>query len=132
MPGSTRSLTPIRIPARRGPKPGSTPRHQGSKSPHRQFAKFCKECPVTIEKVMTVLLVHGEGDRATVNALPPHLSAPPDEPPHVTVLLVDEDGCRLEWPVKTWDEVEDWKALAGWDAEKRHWRHGATVTLALS
>lgn len=108
---------------------------------------------MTIEKVMTVLLVHGEGDRATVNALqqhrnnieisnfarantgkplPPHLSAPPDEPPHVTVLLVDEDGRRLEWPVKTWDEVEDWKALAGWDAEKRHWRHGATVTLALS
>jgi len=108
---------------------------------------------VTIEKVMTVLLVHGEGDRATVNALqrhrnnvelsnfarfnagkpvPQHLSAEPDEPPDVVVLLVDADGRRVEWPVRTWDEVEQWQALAGWDPEKRHWRHGAAVTLALS
>jgi len=48
------------------------------------------------------------------------------------VLLVDADGRRVEWPVRTWDEVEQWQALAGWDPEKRHWRHGAAVTLALS
>jgi hypothetical protein len=102
---------------------------------------------------MTVLLVHGEGDRTTVNALqahrnnidishfarsqpgkpvPQHLTAPPDEPPDVLVLLEDENGRRLEWPVKTWDEVERWKELAGWDPDKRHWQHGARVTLALS
>jgi hypothetical protein len=108
---------------------------------------------LSIEKAMTVLLVHGEGDRDTVNRLqahrnavevsnfaranpgrplPAHLTAPPDEPPNVLVLLVDADGRRLEWPVKSWDEVEAWKALAGWDPDKRHWRHGAIVKLSLA
>jgi hypothetical protein len=101
---------------------------------------------------MTVLLVHGEGDRETVNRLqahrnavevsnfaranpgqplPKHLVAAPDEPPNVLVLLIDTDGQRFECPARSWDEVEIWKQLAGWDADKRHWRHGATVKLTL-
>jgi hypothetical protein len=104
---------------------------------------------------MTVLLVHGEGDRATVNALqrhrnavemsnfarvnpgkplPAQLAREPDEPPDVVVVLTDPSNParRIEWPVATWDEVEDWKQRAGFDADKRHWQHGATVKLAIA
>jgi hypothetical protein len=110
---------------------------------------------VSIEKTMTVLLVHGEGDRATVNALqahrnaieisnfaranpgkplPQHLVVEPDEPPDVTVLLTDpaHPGRRIEWPLANWQEVEAWKELAGFDGVKRHWQTGATVLLTPS
>jgi len=111
---------------------------------------------VTIEKEFFVLLVHGEGDRDHVNhlarhrrnfelsnfarlnpgqPLPARLTAEPDEHPDVTVLLQDPDlpsGRPTEWTVRTWDEIEAWKALIGWDPEKRHWRHGAKVKLAIA
>jgi hypothetical protein len=50
------------------------------------------------------------------------------------VILTDPShpARRIEWPVATWDEVEEWKQRAGFDAEKRHWQHGATVTLTIA
>jgi len=111
---------------------------------------------VNIERAFTVLLIHGEGDRDHLNtlarhrknielsnytranpgqALPERLTAAPDEQPDVLVLLSDPQqpgGRAIEWPVRTWDEVEAWKALAGWDPAKRHWQFGATVKLAIA
>jgi hypothetical protein len=110
---------------------------------------------LSIEKTMTVLLVHGEGGRDYVNTLqrhrnavelsafarsnpgqplPAHLTAEPDEPPDVMVVLVDPENPRrkVEWPVVTWDEVALWQQLAGWDPVKRHWQHGAQVTLTIA
>lgn len=94
----------------------------------------------------TVVCVHGEGDRATVNrradrynqalwrpGQPP--PAPADEPPQVSLVLRDEYGrhhpFRLEVPLDTWDEVEAAKAAIGWDAAKRHWKHGAKVRITI-
>lgn len=104
-----------------------------------------------IEKEFIVVAIHGEGDRSTVNSLQHHrnkeealrlmrqgaeipatLSDNPDEPPDMVVVLRDpHHNFRIEWPVETWEEVEHWKKLAGWDADKRHWQHGATVKVAL-
>ena len=111
---------------------------------------------MSIEKTMTVLLVHGEGGRDYLNSLqrhrnnvelrnfakshpgsplPAHLTAEPDEPPDVVVVLVDDPQHprrRVEWPVETWDEVALWQQLAGWDPDKRHWQHGAQVELTIA
>jgi hypothetical protein len=105
-----------------------------------------------LEKEFVVVAIHGEGDRSIVNALQQHrnkeeamrlmrqgvsdlpeaLTAEPDESPDVVVVLRDpHHNFRLEWPVETWEEVEHWKELAGWDADKRHWQHGATVKVAI-
>lgn len=104
-----------------------------------------------IEMELTVIAIHGEGDRDTVNALQDHrndvearqraafnqivpasLVMPADEPPDVMIVLRDAaHDFRMEWPVKTWEEVEEWKAAAGWDQDKRHWKHGATVKVKI-
>lgn len=104
-----------------------------------------------MDKVLKVIAVHGEGDRGVVNALqnhrnkeeakrlasynmpiPPHLARDADEPPDIVVLLRDEDHkFRIEWPVQTWKEVERWKTIAGFDAEKRHWQVGANVLVTI-
>lgn len=105
---------------------------------------------MTIELELTVIAVHGEGDRDTVNALqagrngadaayylrnghpvPPELANPPDEPSDVVVVLRDDAGTRLEKIVADWDEVEQWKTLAGYDADKRHWQNGAKVKVQI-
>jgi len=87
-----------------------------------------------IERDLVVLAVHGEGDRVTVNKLQEHrnrLSAikdAADEPPDVIVVLRDPDqGFRIEWPVETWEEVEEWKKMVGFDKSTRHWKLGATI-----
>jgi hypothetical protein len=87
-----------------------------------------------MEKELEVLCIHGEGDRATVNKLQTHrnkiahIDTVPDEQPDVVVVLRDEEHrLRIELPLVSWDEVEDWKKLAGWDAKKRHWHAGARV-----
>jgi hypothetical protein len=99
-----------------------------------------------------VIAIHGEGDRATVNALQEHrnavevhrlqqasvreipamLTRAPDEPPDVIVILRDlHHDFRIEWPVRSWAEVERWKDLAGYDEKTRHWQHGATVEVSI-
>src|SRR3954468_9945080 len=102
---------------------------------------------MVLVKEFKVLAIHGEGDRDTVNAqqnhrnnvevrrlsahsvqIPDSMLMPADEPPDVIVVLRDEHhGFRMEWPVETWEEVEKWKKLAGYDPDKRHWKHGRTV-----
>jgi hypothetical protein len=91
-----------------------------------------------IERTLQVVAIHGEGDRATVNALQLHRNKIngsqdiPDEPPDVIVILRDpHHNWRIEWPVETWQEVEKWKKLAGWDQTKRHWATGAVVKVKL-
>ena len=105
---------------------------------------------VKVDLEFTVIAIHGEGDRATVNSLQkyrdgiemvrqaqagndvPHPSVP-DEPPEVTILLRDDlHHSRMEIPVRDWDTVEKWKKIAGWDADKRHWQHGAKVKVTVS
>lgn len=90
------------------------------------------------ELELTVIAIHGEGDRATVNALQAHrnrisgIDTIPNEDPDILVVLRDAThDFRIEWPVQTWEEVEEWKKLAGWDKEKRHWKHGAMVKVKL-
>jgi hypothetical protein len=100
-----------------------------------------------MQKEYYVQAIHGEGDRDTVNDLqchrndlevrrlqqagqpvPSHLTSMPDEPPDVIVVLRDpHHNHRIELPLETWDEVQRWKTLAGYDHEKRHWKHGAKV-----
>ena len=108
---------------------------------------------MTIEKEMIVVAVHGEGDRATVNALqkhrnavtaatyakaqlpiPPALLVEPDEPPEVMVVLHDpgHSSRRVQLPLDTWDEVEELKRLVGWDADKRHWQFGRNVKVVIA
>lgn len=92
-----------------------------------------------IEMELTVIAIHGEGDRDTVNALQDHRNkqlavnpTPADESPDVMIVLRDiAHDFRMEWPVKTWDEVDEWKAIAGWDQAKRHWKHGAKVKVKI-
>jgi hypothetical protein len=96
-----------------------------------------------IEHEYIVIAVHGEGDRETVNALQTHRTAldhvgtssvsQSDEPPDVMILLRDEvHNKRIELPVHTWDEVEMWKEMIGWDQDKRHWKSGAKVKVGFS
>lgn len=87
-----------------------------------------------ITRDFVVVAIHGEGDRDTVNALQKHRLmtngdvSEPDEAPDVVVILRDPDySYRMEWPVDTWEEVEMWKDIAGWDKDKRHWKIGATI-----
>lgn len=104
-----------------------------------------------MKREFTVVAIHGEGDRDTVNALQAHrnkvdaelyqragnpvpdaLVDPPDMPPDIVIVLRDtEHRTRLEWPVQNWKEVDEWKKLAGYDNEKRHWKHGAKVKVSL-
>lgn len=93
-----------------------------------------------MNKEFVVLAVHGEGDRDTINALQAHrntqghpaVSDPPDEPADVVVILRDAvHSFRIEWPVTDWNEIEEWKKLIGWDAEKRHWKVGGKVTVSI-
>lgn len=105
-----------------------------------------------IELDFIVIAIHGEGDRTTVNALQQHrndeevlrlqrsggtisdaLTDPPDEPPDVLVILRDQyHNFRMEIPAETWDDVEEWKKLAGWDQDKRHWKTGAILKVQIS
>lgn len=105
-----------------------------------------------IEKEFTVIAIHGEGDRNTVNAMqshrnrvdiahysqhsisiPPNLLETPDLPPDITIILRDAETqhFRIEWTPKTWEEVEEWKGLVGYDQDKRHWKHGAKVMVKI-
>lgn len=104
-----------------------------------------------ITRTLLVVAVHGEGDRDRVNAdqaarnrvaamdearagrtPPPALTEPPDEPPSVLAVLRDEHHHdRIELHMTSWEDVEAFKAVAGYDAEKRHWKHGATVVLTI-
>lgn len=104
-----------------------------------------------LEKLFKVVAVHGEGDRDHVNSLqdhrnkeeverlsrfgvqaPVHMVVPADEPPDVVIILRDEHHqFRMEWPVETWEEVEAWKKLAGYDTDKRHWKQGAVVKVKI-
>jgi hypothetical protein len=103
-----------------------------------------------IDMELSVAAIHGEGDRDTVNTLQKHRNdterirqaqagnktpdmPPSDEPPDVTIVLRgDSHHLRMEIPVTDWDTVEQWKKLAGWDADKRHWQHGAKVKVTIS
>lgn len=105
-----------------------------------------------IEQEFIVVAVHGEGCRDTVNALQKHrndlevqrfamvgreapeqFTADPDVSPDVTVVLRDDaHHFRIEWPVETWDEVDEWKQLIGWDPDKRHWKQGGKVIVKIS
>lgn len=103
-----------------------------------------------IEQEYTVIAVHGEGDRDTVNSLQSHRDhveklrmiqngvqleemEKPDEPPDILIVLRDDaHDKRIEHPVFTWDEVEKWKEMIGWDQEKRHWKTGAKVKVSFS
>jgi hypothetical protein len=104
---------------------------------------------MAITRTLTVIAVHGEGDRAKVNADKAalnrvaamdearagrtpgdHLTAPPDEPPQVLVVLRDDSHHeRVELHLTTWEEVDALKAIAGYDAEKRHWKSGAQIVV---
>lgn len=105
-----------------------------------------------MEQEFTVVAVHGEGCRDTVNDLQKHrnnleiqrfaqhgreapeqYTADPDEAPDVMIILRDDaHHFRIEWPVETWDAVEEWKTLIGWDPDKRHWKHGSKVKVTIS
>lgn len=105
-----------------------------------------------IEHEYLVIAVHGEGDRACVNALQAHrnsveahrhqqygmdipdsLTVEPNEPPDVIIILRDAvHEMRIEHPVKTWQEVEQWKALIGFDDQKRHWKTGVKVKVTFA
>jgi len=105
-----------------------------------------------IEREFTVIAIHGEGDQATVNTLqkhrnteelirlqrsgaeniPPHLSESPDEPPDIIIVMRDiHGGNRMEIPVNTWDEVREWKKLAGWNQATRQWPAGAIIKVQM-
>jgi hypothetical protein len=104
-----------------------------------------------VEKEFEIIAIHGEGDQQTVNdlqahrnmmdmhhyktngmAIPAHLESAPDEQPDIIIVLRDADHqFRIEWPVETWEEVEQWKQIAGFDPTKRHWKHGAKVKVTI-
>jgi hypothetical protein len=104
-----------------------------------------------IEKEFEILAIHGEGDRKTVNKLkqhineidaqhharynidlPNHLKQPVDEKPDVIIILRDNTHTfRIEWRPETWEEVEQWKKLAGYDENKRHWKHGSKIKVKI-
>jgi hypothetical protein len=104
-----------------------------------------------VEKEFEIIAIHGEGDRDKVNELqkhrnhmdalhyqshghdvPEHLNAEPDEQPDIIIVLRDvAHEFRVEWPVKTWEEVEQWKQIAGYDPKKRHWKHGAKLRVTV-
>jgi len=103
-----------------------------------------------VEQEFIVIAVHGEGDRDTVNTLQAHRDKmelqrlvqsgvsvkdmeQPDEPPDVMIILRDEvHDKRIEHPVHSWEEVEEWKEMIGWDQDKRHWKTGAKVKVTFS
>lgn len=105
-----------------------------------------------IEREMTVIAIHGEGDRAAIvlrsvsDAEAKELLASPDAldgrlqavAPEVTVVLADAEGHRLELKLRSWGEVEVMKGLAGFDMSpdrngkpKRHWQHGAKIKVTI-
>ncbi len=106
---------------------------------------------MTIKRELIVVAVHGEGDRAKVNAnraalnraqkiefgrrgldAPKGLDDEPDEPGQVTVVLRDDHSHdRIELHFNSWEEIEAWKKLSGWDAEKGHWIAGGKVKLSI-
>jgi hypothetical protein len=102
----------------------------------------------TVTTHLKVVCVHGEGDRETVNMLArnagiagmlaanPRTSVAqasdaigaPDAPPDVIVVLRDDGHQeRIEHPVASWEEIEEWKQIAGWDPVKRYWGSGGKV-----
>lgn len=103
---------------------------------------------MSFQAILTVVCVHGEGDRQTVNALKKNalvsglMSASPgktltiadgevvspDEPPDIVVVLRDEaSDTRVELPLVAWNDVEMWKTFAGYDIVRRRWSSGAKV-----
>lgn len=94
---------------------------------------------ITLE--LTVVAIHGEGDQDTVNKLQDHRNgvgmtfpppAPANEPPDVVIVLRDEGhDVRMELIAKTWQEVDQWKKLAGYDSEKRHWKTGGKIKVKI-
>lgn len=113
----------------------------------------------SITQVLTVVCVHGEGDRATVNRLKkdrnlifaqaaaqarqpidPDLQKEPNEPADVTAVLRDDaHNTRVELNMTDWDSVEAFKAIAGYDTSadakglsKRHWIAGGKIRVTIS
>lgn len=106
---------------------------------------------MSITRNLIVVAVHGEGDRNKVNAdkaamnkvikaehararaePPAGLDAPPDEAPDVLVVCRDADHHdRVELHLTDWTAVEAFKVMAGYDAAKRHWKTGASISLTL-
>ncbi len=108
---------------------------------------------MAITRVLTVLAIHGEGDREAYAAY--HLKATHSEKelselaagnpeelvrrkqaiaPDVLVICHDPAGDgnrRVELRLHSWPEVDELKRLTGWDPDKRHWRHGAQIKLTL-
>jgi hypothetical protein len=88
-----------------------------------------------IERELTVVAVHGEGDQSTVNALQQHryrldriIDKVADEPPDIIVVLRDDNHTvRVDWVAQSWQEVEQWKELIGFDENTRHWKQGAKI-----
>ncbi len=92
-----------------------------------------------IERDLHVFAIHGEGDQTTVNKLQQHrndladIKDVADEPPDVIVVLRDKDhALRIEWPVESWEEVDKWKKLAGFDKTTRQWQLGAKIKVRFS
>lgn len=106
---------------------------------------------MAIQLNATVLSVHGEGDKETVNRYAAHeawLKASNDgkllrplptisvDAGEILVLLrvQREDGreLRVELPLYTWEEIEAFKALPGvWDAERKQFLSGASVPVSV-
>lgn len=107
---------------------------------------------MALEMEMLVIVVHGEGDQATVNRLQDHrnsleamrlakegaasipvrLTRAADEPPDIVIVMRDPaHDYRLEWIPKTWIEVAEWKRLIGFDEDLRRWNHGAKVKVRI-
>jgi hypothetical protein len=64
--------------------------------------------------------------------IPASLANSPDEPPDVIIVLRDaHHNYRIDWPVETWEEVDKWKDIVGWDADKRQWKTGAVVKVQI-
>ena len=105
---------------------------------------------MSIETVMTVIAVHGEGDRDKVNRLehfnqrvqrgvggqpvPEDLIPVPDVAPEVMLVLLDPDDRyrRVQFKLDTWEQVEEAKKLVGWDQEKSQWVFGKQIKISIS
>src|SRR5207244_10036121 len=89
---------------------------------------------------LTVIAIPGEGDRTAAALATLSDSelrdtakvarAKAEIKPDVVVVLRD-DSSTIELRLADWDEVDQLKAIAGYDTERRHWRHDASVKIAI-
>lgn len=106
---------------------------------------------MTLQIRVPVVAVHGEGDRASLvkarfeanklevgrlsrdgKNVPQELFNPMPEVdgPQVVLVTRDGQGHQVDWPITTWEQVEELKALVGFDMTphpgapnepRRHW-----------